>query len=63
MKKPRMDKGSAARINIYIPIADKRVWDRALAMSSYPSISAMLRDLVAKLHKRQLKRAAKDCPE
>jgi len=62
MPKARMDKKSEARMSIYIPIKDKQLWERALDLSDYPSMSAMLRDLVLKFYRRKVKAMAKDCP-
>lgn len=62
-QKPRTDKKSQARINIYIPIKDKRVWERALAVSDYTSMSEMLRDLVLRFYRRRVKQMGKDCGE
>jgi hypothetical protein len=60
--KIRTDKKSQARINVYIPIKDKEVWERALAISDYNSMSEMLRDLVTRFYTRKVKKMAKDCP-
>lgn len=51
------------RIQVYLPPDEREIWEQALALSPYDSLSGMLRDLVRKYHKAEMKRAGKSCPE
>lgn len=52
------------RVEIYLSPEEREMWDRAVSMADkYDSLSSMVRDLVGRYYRQQLKKAAKDCPE